>query len=66
MTAFEHTDREPLPRKTQYRTSEDNILTQGIGELREAGATFDLLPIARITMLKLHFMASERLQDKQR
>ena len=58
-------DREKLPRKTRFRTHEDNILTHGIGELREAGATFDLLPIARITKLQMHFIAIGALDEHQ-
>ena len=58
-------DRERLPRKTRFRTHEDNLLTHGIGELREAGATWDLLPRARVTKLPLHFVAIGQVDENQ-
>ena len=58
-------DRKRLPRKTRFRTHEDNILTHGIGELREAGATWDLLPFARVTKLSLHFIAVGQVDENQ-
>lgn len=63
--AFEHIDRERLPRKPRVCTHEDNTLTHGIGELREPGATFDLLPIARVTRLQMYSIAVGALDEHQ-